>query len=283
MGKNCAKDKKIVSNFVFNIKPIFNLQSSAIVCGWYTSQLLCMRRKHLVGWSENNRCRYSNALLTSTRSIHSNISSRVVYATPPLYADIAANRTSSGQFVYNVNNTQDQQKDNAEAHIKVGDFSEENQKHAIENAVHNLCSTIGEIEFQFGTQNLIAGEYKTAVSHLKLATTHHHAGATFNLGLCYEQGLGVDKNLKTAMECYQVASALGHPKAMYNLGVFYVRGLGGLKRSRKVAQECFLAAARLGVTEAKKAMELKHKSEMMKHQSTQLEPQLLSSWGVKAF
>lgn len=41
---------------------------------------------------------------------------------------------------------------------------------------------------------------------------------------------------------------------MYNLGVFYAHGLGGLRKSRRNARECFLAAANLGQREAKIAL-----------------------------
>lgn len=108
-----------------------------------------------------------------------------------------------------------------------------------------------------GIQNIEAGHYVTAVSHLKLATSHNHAGATFNLGLCYEQGLGVEKDMKMALECYQIASQLGHAKAMYNLGVFYAHGLGGLSKSRRAARACFNAAANLGQQDAIEALYLK--------------------------
>lgn len=117
-----------------------------------------------------------------------------------------------------------------------------------------MVKFLGETEFKLGLQNISAGRYRTAVSHLKLASRHHHVGATFNLGLCYEQGLGVSKNLRRAMECYQYASSMGHPKAMYNLGVYYAQGLGGLKKDYETARHCFIAAAKLGQNEAKKVL-----------------------------
>lgn len=109
-------------------------------------------------------------------------------------------------------------------------------------AIDNLMKTLGNIEFKLGLQNIQANEHKVAVSHFKLATTHRHPGATFNLGVCYEQGIGVDKNMKRAMKCYRAAAALGHKKAMYNLGVFYARGEGGLTKNREAAAACLLAA-----------------------------------------
>lgn len=126
-------------------------------------------------------------------------------------------------------------------------------------AVDDLIATLGSIEFRLGMQNLRANEPETAVSHLKLATTHRHPQATFNLGICFELGIGVEKNAKSAMECYRAAASLGHKKAMYNLGVFYVHGRGGLKKNREAARACFEAADKMGLPQAKKALSLPEK------------------------
>lgn len=129
----------------------------------------------------------------------------------------------------------------------------------ISKAVDDLILTLGSIEFNLGMQNLRANEPEIAVSHLKLATTHRHPKATFNLGICYELGLGVQKNLKNAMECYRSAAALGNKTAMYNLGVFYIHGRGGLKKNRDAARACFEAADKMGSQRATKALRLPEK------------------------
>lgn len=103
-------------------------------------------------------------------------------------------------------------------------------------------------------QNLRANDPEGAVSHLKLATTHRHPEATFNLGVCYEMGVGVAKSTKNAMECYRAAASMGHKKAMFNLGVFYVHGRGGLKKNRDAARACFQAADKMGLRQAKQAL-----------------------------
>lgn len=126
-------------------------------------------------------------------------------------------------------------------------------------AVDDLILTLGSIEFNLGMQNLRANEPEVAVSHLKLATTHRHPEATVNLGICYELGLGVQKNLKNAMECYRSAAALGNKKAMYNLGIFYIHGYGGLKKNRDAARACFEAADKKGFKKATKALSLPEK------------------------
>lgn len=108
-------------------------------------------------------------------------------------------------------------------------------------------------------QNLRANEPEIAVSHLKSATTHRHPEATFNLGVCYETGTGVQKNMKSAMECYRAAASLGHRNAMYNLGTFYVHGRGGLKKNMEAARACFEAAEKLGSRRAKTLLGLPEK------------------------
>lgn len=130
------------------------------------------------------------------------------------------------------------------------------QENEISLAVENLVATLGRIEFQLGMQNMRADQPEVAVSHLKLATTHRHPEATFNLGVCYELGIGIDKNMKNAMECYRASAALGHKKAMYNLGIFYVHGRGGLKKNREAARACFETAAKMGLRQAKHALRI---------------------------
>lgn len=133
------------------------------------------------------------------------------------------------------------------------------QRTDVSVAVDNLISTLGSIEFRLGMQNLRANEPEVAVSHLKLATTHRHPEATFNLGVCYESGVGIGKDLRSAMECYRAAASLGHKKAMYNLGIFYIHGRGGLKRNHAAAIACFEAAEKMGLRQATKALSLLEK------------------------
>lgn len=117
--------------------------------------------------------------------------------------------------VYNVNNTKNNSnisdnlvKEAAKAELEVIyetpaenikellPQEEKTQQELVDFAYNNLLNVVSEIEFQMGVQNLQAGDYLTAVSHLKLSTSHSHPGATFNLALCYEEGLGVKKDLK---------------------------------------------------------------------------------------
>ena len=57
-----------------------------------------------------------------------------------------------------------------------------------------------------------------------------------------------------AAKYYELASKLGHATAMYNLGVFYVRGWGGVQIDSNKARDLFVAAAKLGQTNAIEAL-----------------------------
>lgn len=72
---------------------------------------------------------------------------------------------------------------------------EQVQETKIDDAYENLLNVVGEIEFQMGVHSLMARNYANAASHFKQGSSHNHSGAIFNLGLCYEQGLGVKKDL----------------------------------------------------------------------------------------
>lgn len=123
-----------------------------------------------------------------------------------------------------------------------------------DDAVHNLLHILGDIEFQLGVASVQSDRYDLAVSHFKLATSHSHASAAYNLGVCYEEGIGIKKNAKMALECYMLASSLGHAKASYNVGVFHARGLADLPKNRKAARQYFQEAAKMGLNEANKAL-----------------------------
>ncbi|XP_065078167.1 uncharacterized protein LOC135701330 [Ochlerotatus camptorhynchus] len=268
--------------------------TNAIICGWYTSQLICLyRRNHK--W-EGPKCLpylISSAHKFPREFQSSHYSSCHPFSNPPPlehapksqqdpqqslvptflgfpiptakpsrldefdFEDLSGARRN---VLFEINNDGRQQTGNQHRFdslvvnegrgLAAVKQQQEPKAPTVESAMENLMSVIGEIEYQLGVENLEIGDYTTAVSHLKLGTSHQHAGAAFNLGICYEQGFGVKKSARVAMECFHLASTLGHAQAMYNLGVYYARGLGGLRRSRPMAKKCFTAAADLGLEEA---------------------------------
>ena len=134
--------------------------------------------------------------------------------------------------------------------------TEDNEYAAIDEAIRSLAFIVGELEFEMGVESFLAMDYEEAVNHFKLSTHHNHTGGIFNLALCYEQGIGVEKNLKTAKRLYELASKMGHAKAFYNLGVFHAQGLGGAHKNFHQAKKLFKTAAELGSVEASEALSL---------------------------
>lgn len=55
------------------------------------------------------------------------------------------------------------------------------------------------------------------------------------LGLCYEAGRGVEKDIHRAAELYRQAAQSGMAAAQCNLGVLYREGLGVEQDDRKAA------------------------------------------------
>lgn len=59
------------------------------------------------------------------------------------------------------------------------------------------------------------------VAEYKRLAVQGNADAQFNLGLLYDEGLGVTQNYKKAFEWYQKAAEQGLADAQFNLGVLY--------------------------------------------------------------
>uniref|UniRef100_A0A2M4AAD2 Putative extracellular protein sel-1 n=1 Tax=Anopheles triannulatus TaxID=58253 RepID=A0A2M4AAD2_9DIPT len=288
--------------------------TSAIICGWYTSQLLCLYRRTQRVEYPGGRCYQSPLLRTVAEQnglslLHCRVLSEYFRqrstTVPSVFAieqrspssdcasigrtpahglsfggfgglpfsefvDYTDSREALRQnFAFRINNDRKPAISVAVPEASRGTVLQpsatptveppQRTPETIESAVGNLLNVLGEIEYHLGCQNLEQGEYSAAVSHLKLGTSHQHAGAAFNLGVCYEQGYGLPKDLRMALECYQLAAEQGHPQALYNLGVFYARGSAGLRPSRSMAKKYFVAAAELGLEEAIRALGPKYR------------------------
>jgi len=53
-----------------------------------------------------------------------------------------------------------------------------------------------------------------------------NANAQYNLGVCYNNGIGAEKDEQKAVEWYKKASKQGFANAQYNLGYCYKKGIG---------------------------------------------------------
>lgn len=88
-----------------------------------------------------------------------------------------------------------------------------------------------------------------AVRWLKTASANGHGEATYNLGVAYHHGKGVDADLPAAIRTYRRAAELGNPKAMRNLATFYETG-NGLKQDLPVAFELYERSAQTGLADS---------------------------------
>ena len=99
-----------------------------------------------------------------------------------------------------------------------------------------------------------AGDYATAWKEWFPLARDGNVTAQYNLGILYENGLGVVRDESTAAMWYRVAAKQGHVTAQYNLGVLYEKGRGvqhddieAARWYRKAAEQGFaLAQTNLG-------------------------------------
>ncbi|XP_077983813.1 uncharacterized protein LOC144438593 [Glandiceps talaboti] len=101
-----------------------------------------------------------------------------------------------------------------------------------------------------GLSQVQDGSLVKAAEQFRLASDLGYTKSLYNLGLCYEQGIGVTKSLQKAAEYYKLAAEKGHPMALYNLAVFYLLGLGGLPKDTHKAVELMEEAAEKGLQQA---------------------------------
>lgn len=92
-------------------------------------------------------------------------------------------------------------------------------------------------------------DYPKAVAWFREAGVNGVANARYNLGVLYQQGMGVEKNISQAIGWYKAAAKLDHPEAQYNLGIAYIEGTGTPYNPGKAAMY-FEQAADAGIVEA---------------------------------
>ncbi|SDI74942.1 tetratricopeptide repeat protein [Propionivibrio dicarboxylicus] len=94
-----------------------------------------------------------------------------------------------------------------------------------------------------------SARFSEAFAWYKAATDRGNVLATNNLGICYQEGLGVDRDYTEALRLYRVANEHGSALAAGNIGVMYRDGLG-VARDYAEAMRWFRAAAERGSASA---------------------------------
>ncbi len=84
----------------------------------------------------------------------------------------------------------------------------------------------------------------------ELSALAGNADAQNCLGARYHEGKGVEKNMDLAFAWYMEAAKQGHAKALYNLGLCFENGIGCDEIDLPSAKECYEKALELGYKDA---------------------------------
>lgn len=95
----------------------------------------------------------------------------------------------------------------------------------------------------------VTQNFEKAAFWFREAADNDVANASYNLGVLYHQGLGVEKDLDRAIYWYREAAKDGHPEAQYNLGIAHIEGIG-TSYDAPLAAAFFESAANKGIVEA---------------------------------
>ena len=97
-------------------------------------------------------------------------------------------------------------------------------------------------EFQDGVDAAARGDYETALGHWRPLAEVGHVDAQFNMGLLYDNGAGVSRDLAQAAAWYRRAAEAGDRTAQSYLAEMYARG-HGVERNFSEAVEWYRKAA----------------------------------------
>jgi uncharacterized protein len=94
-----------------------------------------------------------------------------------------------------------------------------------------LSAFAGPLEDGFAAYE--AENYTLAIKLFRTAAANESTGAYLNLGIFYEDGIGVEKSDVQAFQWYQKSANAGDKVGQYKLGVFYMLGRGTGKSVEK--------------------------------------------------
>lgn len=97
-------------------------------------------------------------------------------------------------------------------------------------------------DFEDGMAAFEKEDYATAIAKFTTAAEQGDALAQFNIGIMYDEGLGVTQDYAQAVRWYQLAADQNFIDAQYNLAVMYDEGLGVTQDYAKAAHWYKLAA-----------------------------------------
>ncbi|WP_051261243.1 tetratricopeptide repeat protein [Desulfovibrio inopinatus] len=110
-------------------------------------------------------------------------------------------------------------------------------------------SSIASADFETGLRAFEEQRYADAAAEWRVAAQAGNSRAQHNLGVLYDEGLGVEQNALEAAKWYQQAAENGVPGAAFNLGAMYDEGYG-VEQDFAEAAKWYRAAADAGVVDA---------------------------------
>ena len=115
-------------------------------------------------------------------------------------------------------------------------------------------------QFNRGVALMETGKYKDAVKAFRIAAGREMPEAQYNLGCCYSNGKGVEKDIVEAVKWFRKAAEKGVPEAQYYLGYCYSNGKG-VEKDIVEAVKWFRKAAKQGHPKAREALKVLGESE----------------------
>ena len=101
----------------------------------------------------------------------------------------------------------------------------------------------------YANGNGVEKNFSEAVKWYRKAAEQGYAQAQYNLGNCYAFGKGVEKNLNEAVKWYRKAAEQGNAPAQFNIGVCYANG-NGVEKNLSEAVKWYRKAAEQGFAQA---------------------------------
>ena len=109
-----------------------------------------------------------------------------------------------------------------------------------------LVPVLGWADYQAGKDAYARGDYETAIKEFGLLAERGYAVAQYNLGVMYDNGLGVPQDYREAAKWYRFAAEQGEVKAQSNLASMYHFGQGVLRDDVLAHKWADLAASQGG-------------------------------------